>query len=201
MPLPKRRYKDLTGQKFGKLTVLHVSDQSTPMKIKFYCQCDCGNFTHSRSNALQSGRAASCGCMAIINSRIASNNKSAAYYPKAHVNEVYLQYKHGARRKNLLFELSIEYLQILISRPCYYCGMLDSNTVTKNGKGFDYNGIDRVDNTKGYIEDNVVTACITCNMMKRDMPYKDWNEWLRRVTIYQKEKGNEDFYYHSDTES
>lgn len=58
---------DLTGQRFGNLTVLH-RDETKPKghgnPVYWICQCDCGNITSvSRSN-LKNGGIKSCGCLA-----------------------------------------------------------------------------------------------------------------------------------------
>lgn len=58
----KARYKDLTGQKFGRLTVIGLNDTDT-RKTYWICQCDCGNIKTVRSDSLQSGAVRSCGCM------------------------------------------------------------------------------------------------------------------------------------------
>lgn len=52
---------DLTGQKFGRLTVLkldHVDRQAY-----WLCKCDCGKETISASGDLRSGHKKSCGCL------------------------------------------------------------------------------------------------------------------------------------------
>lgn len=64
----KRRpatYKDLTGQKFNKLTVLGEDFTDKKHCIHWLCQCDCGRTTSVRTDQLTSGRAKSCGCLAI----------------------------------------------------------------------------------------------------------------------------------------
>lgn len=55
--------KDLTGQRFGRLEVLGRA-AATPGNrgARWYCKCDCGSETISRSDALKNGRAKSCGC-------------------------------------------------------------------------------------------------------------------------------------------
>ena len=53
-------FKDLTGQKFGRLTV--VSLVSTKGGARFQCICDCGNITIQRGDSLRSGKVVSCGC-------------------------------------------------------------------------------------------------------------------------------------------
>lgn len=50
--------KDLSGRKFGKLTVL-----TRHPKYKWHCLCECGNETIVRSGDLISGATKSCGCL------------------------------------------------------------------------------------------------------------------------------------------
>ena len=65
--------KDLTGQQFGRLTVLkRVEDHITPngsKKVVYLCQCSCGAQKAVRSNSLLTGRTVSCGCYNVENSR------------------------------------------------------------------------------------------------------------------------------------
>lgn len=58
----KQRVKDLTGSKFGRLTVIGIADTGT-RKTYWVCQCDCGNTKTVRSDSLQEGRIKSCGCL------------------------------------------------------------------------------------------------------------------------------------------
>ncbi len=63
------KVKDLTGQKFGKLTVLErAPDKYYPCGTKEYrwkCQCDCGNITIVATNHLKRKKhpTQSCGCI------------------------------------------------------------------------------------------------------------------------------------------
>jgi hypothetical protein len=58
--------KDLTGQKFGRLTVLKRTDdhisKSGIRSVKWECICDCGNIVNVIGDALKSGNTKSCGC-------------------------------------------------------------------------------------------------------------------------------------------
>ena len=54
--------KDLTGQKFGYLTVLEKTDKREYGKIIWKCQCDCGNIVYLNTSRLTSGNDTSCGC-------------------------------------------------------------------------------------------------------------------------------------------
>lgn len=52
---------DLTGQKFGRLTVLY---RDTTRKGTYWmCQCECGNLKSIPRSTLRDGRAKSCGCL------------------------------------------------------------------------------------------------------------------------------------------
>lgn len=64
--MSKRVLIDLTGQKFGKLTVLRIAvrAQRKPYThTKFLCACDCGKETIVDGGYLRSGRTRSCGCL------------------------------------------------------------------------------------------------------------------------------------------
>ena len=54
---------DLTGTRFGKLTVLHKSNIKKGTNASWECICDCGNTTIVSSSALKSGSTKSCGCL------------------------------------------------------------------------------------------------------------------------------------------
>lgn len=54
--------KDLTGQKFGKLTVVKRGPNQNK-KVQWECICDCGNTVYVRSDQLLRGITKSCGCL------------------------------------------------------------------------------------------------------------------------------------------
>ncbi len=61
------KYIDLTGQKFGYLTVLQKTGERTHGKSKaiiWKCVCDCGQICYVSTNKLKSGHTKSCGCYA-----------------------------------------------------------------------------------------------------------------------------------------
>lgn len=56
------RSQNLVGQVFNKLTVLkRVIDEQD--KVKWLCQCECGNTVVVRGDSLKSGHTKSCGCL------------------------------------------------------------------------------------------------------------------------------------------
>lgn len=55
---------DLTGQRFGRLTVLREFGRRNN-QVCWECRCDCGNIIYVRSYDLRSGHTKSCGCYQI----------------------------------------------------------------------------------------------------------------------------------------
>lgn len=53
---------DLTGRRFGRLTVLR-RDVSAPYQGRWLCSCDCGNTITAYTSNLKRGHTKSCGCL------------------------------------------------------------------------------------------------------------------------------------------
>lgn len=57
------KFNDLTGQRFGRLTVMKSAGKSSDRQYKWLCQCDCGKVIEVKSGNLHSGNTKSCGCL------------------------------------------------------------------------------------------------------------------------------------------
>lgn len=61
-----KNFTDLTGQQFGRLTVLHRTDDYISPRgektVQWLCLCECGNEKVVQSPHLKSGHTKSCGC-------------------------------------------------------------------------------------------------------------------------------------------
>ena len=57
------KIRDLTGQTFGKLTVVSFAGRSNSRSAMWLCKCDCGTEKAVRGNSLTSGNTKSCGCI------------------------------------------------------------------------------------------------------------------------------------------
>lgn len=86
---------------------------------------------------------------------------------KKPTRQIFLEYISTCRRKNIFFELTAEEFNKLIVKNCAYCGREPSNTNMRCG--IKYNGLDRIDNNKGYTLKNVVPCCSLCNRIKSNM--------------------------------
>ena len=58
---------DLTGQRFGRLTVIHRGNDKTTAngsnQVTWLCKCDCGKTIEVRASSLRRGFTKSCGCL------------------------------------------------------------------------------------------------------------------------------------------
>ena len=58
-----KHMKDLTGQKFGRLTAMETTNERDGTSVIWKCTCDCGNETRASSKDLTTGVKKSCGCV------------------------------------------------------------------------------------------------------------------------------------------
>jgi len=58
-----RPIKDLSNQRFGRLTALEFHGYGTSNKVLWKCICDCGNTSIVKTNNLTTGKTKSCGCL------------------------------------------------------------------------------------------------------------------------------------------
>lgn len=84
------------------------------------------------------------------------------------------QTRYGAKRRSIEFDLSKAEVRKLSELPCYYCDELPPETG---------NGLDRVDNSMGYVAGNVVACCRRCNVAKNDQTTKSFVERCRRIAV------------------
>jgi hypothetical protein len=178
--------KDLTGLRFGRLVVLHDSGKRTKAReIIWSCKCDCGNHIDVRGANLKDKMTQSCGCL--------SKEKSSECIlddETASINRVIQNYKRGASKRGLVWELSYDEVKKLILSSCHYCGQTETNftKVRAHQKGIKHIGIDRVDSSKGYTVGNVVPCCKLCNQAKNDLSEEEFYEWIYRVSSHLKDR-------------
>ena len=57
--------EDIIGNKYGKLTVLEITNKKSENGTNLYykCECECGNITYVTGNNLKLGNTISCGCI------------------------------------------------------------------------------------------------------------------------------------------
>lgn len=181
---------DLTGLKINKLTVIEFAgySQDKSKKPLWRCQCECGKEAIVRAHMILSGRTQSCGCV-----RKETSKKLAAklgpqnrkMHPK--ISTAKYIWEHHNYKDGISFEIFLE----LSQQICFYCGRPPFRTYNRfdsdrsdyqldNGN-FTYNGLDRIDSTKGHTKDNVVPCCWNCNRAKNNMKFDEFVQWIKLV--------------------
>lgn len=61
--MPAYNFKDLTGQKFGRLTVIERAENGKNGSTRWLCRCECGNEKIIEGGHLRSHKIKSCGCL------------------------------------------------------------------------------------------------------------------------------------------
>ena len=82
----------------------------------------------------------------------------------------YIQYRNVAKKRSINFKLSEEEFSNFWNCKCTYCDDL-INTI----------GLDRIDSSKGYQIDNVVSCCRICNVMKSDLSKDDFMNQINKI--------------------
>lgn len=91
-------------------------------------------------------------------------------------------YKINAKKRNIKYDITEEQFAEITQKDCFYCGVKPSNVSKKKLSNGDYiyNGIDRVDNSKGYEIDNIVPCCRICNVAKNTLTLSEFKNWIKR---------------------
>jgi hypothetical protein len=170
---------DLQGKRFGRWVVVGYKGPNKFGKAQWSCVCDCGTEKVVKAQSLINGDSKSCGCFNkdSLRQRIQLPDGHAA------LNAFFNQYQNNARNKGRSFDLSKDEFKKLVNSDCAYCGSKPSLFYKKTGANGPalVNGIDRVDNTKGYTVENSIPCCHSCNMMKRDKTTNDFLEHIARI--------------------
>jgi hypothetical protein len=169
-PRKSHNYRDLTGQKFNRWTVLYRVENYRNKYSAWYCRCDCGNEGVVKAINLRTNTSKSCGCYGREIHKAKRGKKNIkAQKADAGLNTVYARYRCQDRRVGRKFLIAKETFRVVIQQNCFYCGDPPSNKlVTHAGNIFLYNGIDRVDNSHGHEVWNIVPCCHTCNALKQE---------------------------------
>jgi hypothetical protein len=171
----KRR--DHKGHKYGHLTLLYPTRSGGSGKGVYWMgKCDCGQIKEVRGSDAANGKIKSCGSCAYHTEML----EEAAYksvklrgWTKG-VKTQHLRYIRSAVKRGIEWRLSPEEFLAIIKKDCTYCKegpRVYEGKFGKRGKTHKttMNGIDRIDSHLGYVLDNVVPCCGTCNKMKMAM--------------------------------
>jgi len=165
-------------------TDLYFYKNKTIKKTYFNCICECKNVKKILAGNVLNNSVKSCGCkkknlIQKANDKHYENNKQFSVEKR-----MYSNYKlHG---KN--FELTFETFNNIIKMKCHYCGTEPDHLRYSKSKKFKVllNGIDRVDSSEGYTNNNCVPCCTTCNYMKNTLKTSDFLNHVFKIAQHNK---------------
>lgn len=183
--------RNIAGKRFGKLLVIREAVFYEKPYAKrpgrhWVVQCDCGTRLVRQAISFMYGLSQSCGC----------SKHGPAFnrlpFGEAAKNAAYSQMKlHVARsrkgKRQVSWDLTVKQFIAITSKPCRYCGIETSKEIgSRKGNGstygsYKYNGIDRIDSSKGYILGNCAPCCKSCNFAKNDQTEEAFKSWLKKA--------------------
>jgi hypothetical protein len=178
----------LIGQKFNKLTVLAMAPMPANVKQKkryWECKCECGNIKIISTNNLKMGSVVSCGCSRYINKRILSKKYGPEVLNHSFTNVYWFRLMHNAKRRKIEFNISKEYAYeqfLKQNKKCAYSGrdLIFTKNYCLRGKE-QTASLDRIDNTKGYIEGNIQWLHKDINRLKSNFSESDFLDMCREI--------------------
>lgn len=186
---------DLTGSRYGRLTVKERAGANKNGQARWKCICDCGGEKEALGYNLKNETTRSCGCLAAENSRIqlskverkgarnpksrkARSNSAGQYIPsgeqwyKRASGRYYYAVKHGIEVGFKDTQSMASYCQNISTGFCPVLGvpLVDGNT-----------SIDRIDPSKGYVPGNLQIISSKANRMKNNATVEElrrFAEWV-----------------------
>lgn len=187
----KHQFHDIANHTFGNLTALyfigyeetHRNDRPGPYRHPMWIfSCSCGTQKSIRAAHVVNGSTKSCGCQK-------HTWHEDRLVPSLDLVKKQLerQYFYSARDRGLELHLTRDIIWDMSQQLCYWCGALPSNKIKPQGRDeiFLYNGIDRLDSSLGYVNGNVVTCCLHCNLAKSDYTISEFRDWIRQIYSHQ----------------
>jgi 5-methylcytosine-specific restriction endonuclease McrA len=200
--MPKKELKP--GQIFNKWTIIDKVSYTVRRGWLYLVECSCDNKTRKEllGYDVEFGRSMSCGCIGKSeeqrkrvsdwNLQLIADGKHRTAgkklndltkkYPEKFGKDMPFAYvilngiKSAASKRKLEFKLNqLEAFEKYCLGSCFYCGFTPNWPET-------HNGIDRVNNEKGYIDGNCVSSCAQCNRAKNDLTLEKF--YLRINKIY-----------------
>lgn len=147
-------------------SMIGVHKRCTHGREQIYCK-ECGG-----SQVCPHGRRRSF-CKECVGGAICKHLRRRQQCSICSPENVYKLYKTTAVKRNYAFTITFQEFKDIVSSPCFYCGEKD-----------DPRGIDRQDNTVGYVLGNSRPCCKVCNRMKSSRTESDFVKACCRISAH-----------------
>lgn len=153
---------DLTGMKFGRLTVLKRA-KNRETRAWWFCECECGNVIEVSGKSLRKERTRSCGC---YQKESTSKRFRKHGYSDKPIYNIWLSMKQRCRNKS---DASYPFYG---GRGIDFCDRWEKfeNFLADMGdRPSPKHSLERVDNDKGYCKENCIWATFTTQARNKRM--------------------------------
>lgn len=169
------------GDQYGALTVVEHLKKTGSGRKCWKCLCECGKFTNLSTTGLIVRGTKSCGCKILSKLFTGYKNITGTWFGLL---------KRGAKSRNLTFQITIEYINDLYEKQNRKCALTGVDLYIHPGRVCKKTtaSLDRIDNTKGYIEGNVQFLHKDVNRLKLDHTQEHFIKWCKLIAEYNKDK-------------
>lgn len=177
------KFKYSEGDVVGNLEIKGLGSTSKSGTRLYSVLCLlCGSVTDKRLQSIE--RAKSCGCMKSKRyRRVVGSGRKTAEGTRVEINTLISIYKSNARKRGIPFDLTYIQFETLVDSECYFCGDIGGNTLRKRSyNDYSYTGIDRVDNSVGYLPLNCISCCSWCNRAKNNGTLANFVDKCKKIT-------------------
>ena len=166
----------------------------TNTRIKTEFQCSCGKIFLAKPNSIWNG---SYGCLQKIITKTTRYKQSIIRWKGTQdISKTYFsRLKQGAKHRKKEFDITIEYLQKLLEKQGYKCALTGlpikcTRNVNKHSESYEEQtaSLDRIDNTQGYIKDNLQWIHKDINNMKHMLSEHKFIKYCELVYKYKGDK-------------
>lgn len=186
--LPRALYKDLSNQKFGKLTAIKYI-KSCRYKIGgkydiWECKCECGNIIYVSSSNLNKKPIHGC-----RQCRSQSLSKQFKKYPIP--SDLWIRIRNRIKKKGCECDITPKFIYELFlqqNKKCAISGLELVFADTHAKKTDTTASLDRIDSNEGYTKKNVQWVHKTVNSMKNDMTDNEFINWCKIISKFNKIK-------------
>ena len=112
----------------------------------------------------------------IVQKYVRNNKEKVNEYRKKYglsLEGYYRRYKYRAKKAGFEMLITLKDFNNITTLSCSYCGENERRR-----------GIDRVNNTIGYLKENCISCCGICNMMKMKLTKEDFLSHIKKINDY-----------------
>lgn len=179
------KVQDYIGKKYFKLSIINIEKASPKNRSRSFaiCLCDCGKEYKVRLDSVTSGKTKSCGCLSVRRESM-DGSRNPAFKGMDDIPSSWLkEYERNAKKRGIEWNLSIDDVVFVYKKQNKLCAL--SNTKLEFGRiryRLETNAsIDRIDNSKGYIKDNIQIVLKSLNIIRGSLSVNDFINLCRMV--------------------